>query len=235
MMPGGWGWRLGRTPPTERHHIGCELIPIVANASASMGRLPASGRRGADRPWNISVRERSDDGKRHTEPNSPPVTARGLARNRPRELRCDSVLPESGDPDDGRTPTTGMAFRARVMVPAPSCLLGNAIRSGIQTDSGDPRIGSGVGTMMAIRDVHDVASRHMDGRRSWRSNTGGGGCGVLHGGAVLGPRIDLRGLEVHSVARTVLRRRCEPPAKPPVAARVGECPSPAGGWNSAGT
>ena len=55
-----------------------------------------------------------------------------------------------------------------------------------------------------------------------------------------GERIDARslparGLDVHFVARIIPRRRREPPAKPPVAACVGERPSPAGGWNSAGT
>ena len=92
---------------------------------------------------------------------------------------------------------------------------------------------------MANRDIHDVATRRLDGTRNWCSKMGGGGSGVLHGGVVLGPHIDARGLparglEIHFVVRIVPRRRCEPPAKPPVATCVEERPSPTGGWNSAG-
>ena len=52
---------------------------------------------------------------------------------------------------------------------------------------------------MVDREVHDVATWRLDGTRCWCSKMGGGISGVLHGGVVLGPRIDARGLPADSL------------------------------------
>ena len=88
----------------------------------------------------------------------------------------------------------GSPRRTNALTGSSTFLLRVRFARGSSPTAGSPRIGSGAETMMANRDVHNVATRRLDGTRSWCSKMGGGSSGVLHGGAVLGPRIDARSL-----------------------------------------